>query len=425
MIDTTLDFAKRQDAADTLSSFRERFYRPEGIYMDGNSLGLMSKDAERSLLSALDEWKRLGVNGWLDSAPQWHFYGETLGEMAAPLVGAEPSEVCMACSTTVNMHNLVATFYHPQGKRTKILADELNFPSTLYALQSQVRLHGLDPQKHLVMVGSRDGLTLSEEDIIEAMNETIALIVLPAVLYRSGQLLNLRRLAEEAHSRGIVIGFDCAHSAGSVAHRFDEDGIDFATWCSYKHFNGGPGAPAFLFINKRHFPQQPGLAGWYGFVRERQFDMNPWFRHSEQAGGWQIGTPHVLSAAPLFGTLKMFQEAGIDRIRAKSLRLTRYFMEQAEERLIRMGYGFALGTPHEPEQRGGHVALLHDEAWRICRALKAHNVVPDYRPPNVVRIAPVALYNTFEDVWNVVDILEKIITGREYERFSNDRDIVS
>lgn len=425
MIDTTLDYAKRQDADDALSTFRERFYLPDGIYMDGNSLGLMSKDAEQSLFAAAEEWKRLGINGWLDAEPQWHFYGETLGGMAARMVGAEPEEVCMACSTTVNMHNLVATFYRPEGRRTKILADELNFPSTLYALQSQIRLHGLDPREHLVMVKSRDGLTLAEEDIIEVMDDTIGLVVLPAVLYRSGQLLNLRRLAEEAHRRGIIIGFDCAHSAGSVAHSFDEDGIDFATWCSYKHFNGGPGSPAFLYVNKRHFAKQPGLAGWYGFIRERQFDMDPWFDHAEGAGGWQIGTPHVLSAAPLFGTLKMFGEAGIGRIREKSLHLTRYFMDLTEEKLIKADCGFALGTPSEPERRGGHVALLHDEAWRICCALKARGVIPDYRPPNVIRIAPTALYNTFEDVWRVVEILKQIATGREYEQFSQKRELVS
>lgn len=425
MMDTTLEYAKRHDAEDVLSDFRGRFYLPDGIYMDGNSLGLMSKDAEQSLLAAAEEWKRLEINGWLDADPQWHFYGETLGGMAARMVGAEPEEVCMACSTTVNMHNLVATFYRPEGARTKLLADELNFPSTLYALQSQVRLHGLDPHEHLIMVKSRDGLTLSEEDIIEAMDDTVCLVVLPAVLYRSGQLLNLRRLAEAAHRRGILIGFDCAHSAGSVAHSFDEDGIDFATWCSYKHFNGGPGSPAFFYVNRRHFSRQPGLAGWYGFIRERQFDMDPWFDHAEGAGGWQIGTPHILSAAPLFGTLKMFREAGIGRIREKSLRLTQYFMDLAEEKLIRTDCGFTLGTPREPERRGGHVALLHDEAWRICCALKAHGVIPDYRPPNVIRIAPVALYNTFEDVWRVVEILKQIATEHEYEQFSQERDIVS
>lgn len=421
----TKEYAAEQDAADRLAGFRERFYLPKGIYMDGNSLGLMSKDAEESILHVMNEWKTLGINGWLDSSPQWHFYGETLGAMAAELVGADAEEVCMSSSTTVNTHNMAATFYRPQGKRTKILADELNFPSTLYALQSQVRLHGLDPKEHFVMVKSRDGFTLDETDIINAMTDETAMILLPSVLYRSGQLLNMKLLAAEAHKRGIVIGFDCAHSVGSVVHRFDDDDIDFAVWCSYKHLNGGPGSPAFFYINKRHFGKATGLAGWYGYVREQQFDMNLWFNRAPHAGGWQISTPHVLSAAPLIGTLAMHKKAGIENIREKSLALTEYFIDLTDKFLSGSEYGFSIGSPREKEKRGGHVALLHDDAWRICCALKDRGIIPDFRPNNVIRIAPVALYNTFLDVWNLVQALKEIIENKEYEKFSAQRSLVS
>ncbi len=423
-MNTTVNYARQLDADDVLAHFRRRFYLNEGcIYMDGNSLGLMSKDAEENVLRVMSEWKTLGINGWLDSDPAWHFYGETLGKAAAALVGADPSEVCMAGSTTVNLHGMMATFFRPQGKRTKILADELNFPSTLYALQGQLTQHGLDPKEHLILVKSRDGLALEEEDIIAAMSDEVCVAVLPGVLYRSGQLLNLKRLGTEARERGIIIGFDCAHSAGAVAHSFSDDDIDFATWCSYKHLNGGPGAPAFLFLNRRHFGRFPGMAGWYGSVREEQFNMNPWFNHAKSASGWQIGTPHVLSAAPLFGTLKIFHEAGMDRVRKKSLALTDYFMALVRANLTK--YGFELGTPEAHERRGGHVALLHNEAWRICCALKAKGVIPDFRPDNVIRIAPVALYNTFEEVWRVVEILAEIAKNKEYEAFAAERSMVS
>lgn len=420
----TKEFAVQKDKEDCLASFRERFYLPKGIYMDGNSLGLMSKDAEKALSHVAEEWKELGINGWLDSSPQWHFYGERLGERMAEFVGAEPNEVCMSSSTTVNTHNMTATFYHPENGKTKILADELNFPSTLYALQSQVRLHGLDPKEHFVMVKSRDGFTLNEEDIVAVMTDDIALILLPSVLYRSGQLLNMKYLASEAHKRGIIIGFDCAHSAGSVVHHFDDDDIDFAVWCSYKHFNGGPGSPAFFYINKRHFDKKSGLAGWYGYVRDKQFDMNIWFDRAHQAGGWQISTPHILSAAPLIGSLQMFKEAGIKNIRNKSLALTRYFMDLVDAVLPEKEYGFSIGSPRDDGKRGGHVALLHDHAWQICSALKSRGIIPDFRPENVIRIAPVALYNSFEDVWNLVEALKEIVAEKEYEKFSTVRSTV-
>ena len=419
-----MEEARRRDGGDPLARFRGRFHIPPGtLYMDGNSLGLASEDALASLERAAASWRDLGIRGWLEAKPDWFTYGERLGAKMAPLVGAFPDEVVLVGSTTANLHSLAATFYRPQGTRRRILADELNFPSDLYALASQVRLHGGDPERDLILARSADGRTLDEEALIALMDDTVALAVFPSVLYRSGQLLDLRRLAEAAHRRGIVIGFDCAHSAGAVPHRLHDDDADFAFWCTYKHLNGGPGSPAGLFLHRRHFGREPGLAGWFGTVKERQFDLAVDFEHQPSAGGWQMGTPCILSAAALDGALDLFAEAGMESVRAKSLELTGFLLDQAEARLTPLG--FRAGTPREPERRGGHVALEHPEGWRICCALKARGIVPDFRPPQVVRLAPVALYTTFEEVERTVAALEQIVQNREYEAFSAARAAVS
>jgi kynureninase len=338
-------------------------------------------------------------------------------------VGAHPSEVVVTGSTTVNLHQLVATFYHPQGKRTIILADELNFPSDIYALQSQLILKGLDPEEHLIRVKSRDGRTLEEEDLIDAMTDEVALIVLPSVLYRSGQLLNLKRLTLAAHERGIPIGFDLCHSIGAIPHALSEWDVDFAFWCTYKYLNGGPGSVAGLYVHQRHFGRLPGLAGWFSSDKEKQFDMEHVLTPAQDAGAYQMGTPHILSMAPLIGSLQLFQEAGIEAIRQKSLKQTRYMLNLIQHELD--GYGFAIGNPLEDERRGGHVLLEHPEAARICKALKAHGIIPDFRSPNGIRLAPVALYNRYEEVWHTVQILKRIMDEELYKQYSNTREVVA
>lgn len=421
----TLEHAKSLDAADELHSFRERFYmQPNTIYLDGNSLGLCSKDAEQALLGALDDWKKHGINGWMEASPPWFYLAEELGALQADLVGAKKEELIVAGSTTINLHNLVATFFKPEGKRTKILADELNFPSDIYALQSQLLLKGLDPAEHLVRVKSRDGRLVDEDDIIAAMTDEIALIVLPGVLYRSGQLLDMERLAKEARQRGILIGFDLCHSIGSVPHKLSDWGVDFAFWCNYKYLNGGPGSTAGLYVNERHFGTRPGLAGWFGYRKDKQFDMVHDFEGAETAGAWQIGTTHLFSSAPLLGSLRIFQEARIERVRAKSLRMTDYLMQLVDE-LLPESLGYTVGNPREEARRGGHVALEHKEAIRICKALKQRGIVPDFRFPNVIRLAPIALYNTYEEIWQAVQILKEIVENKEYEQFEAGRDVVA
>lgn len=420
----TLEHAKELDRQDSLAHFRNEFYiKKNHYYMDGNSLGLLSKRAEKALLTSLEDWKEHGIDGWMDGQEPWFYYSEKLGEMTAPLVGAEKEEVIVTGSITTNLHQLLATFYQPDGKRTKILADELTFPSDIYAVQSQLELKGYTPDEHLIQVKSRDGYTLSEEDIIRDMTDDIALILLPSVLYRSGQLLDMKRLTSAAHKRGIVIGFDLAHSIGALPHQLHDDGVDFAVWCNYKYLNSGPGGVGGLFVHNRHKGKKPGLSGWFSSRKDKQFDMDHTLTHADSAGAFQIGTPHILSSAPLLGSLELFEEAGIENLRRKSLSLTRFMMDLFQEELSQ--YGFTICNPLEDDQRGGHISLKHEEAARICKALKVNNVTPDFRSPNVIRLAPVALYSSYEDVWETIQILKTIMDKEEYKKFENTRNVVA
>lgn len=418
------EFAKKLDQEDPVREFRNRFYMKENeIYMDGNSLGLMSKDAEKSILRVMEEWRTLGINGWSNADVPWFYFSKELSKLMAPLVGAEEEEITIHSSTTVNIHAMISTFFKPNSKRNKILMDALTFPTDRYAIESQLSLKGLSPKDHLVIVESKDDRTFNENDIIAKMTEDVALVFLPSVLYRSGQLLDMEFLTTEAHKRDILIGFDCCHSVGSVPHSLSSWGVDFAVWCNYKYLNGGPGSPAAMYINKRHFNKEPGLAGWNGYVQEKQFDLLNEFESANNAGGWQMGTPHMLSMAPLEGSLKIYQEAGIERLRTKSLQITSYLMYLIDHELTQ--YGFTIGNPRTDKNRGGHVALEHEEAVRINAALKDMGVVPDYRRPNVIRLAPVPLYISYHDVWLVIQKISEIMKNKLYERYENKRGLIA
>jgi kynureninase len=424
--DPGLADARDRDARDPLRAFRERFYvRSDRIYLDGNSLGLASRDAEQAVLRALEEWKERAIDGWTQGDHPWFYLAEELGTLQGDLMGARAAEIVVTGSTTVNLHSLVATFYRPADRRPRIVADVLNFSSDIYALQSQVRLRGYDPAAHLVLVASRDGRTLLEDDLIDAMSDEVALVVLPTVLYRSGQLLDVARLTRAAHERGILIGFDCCHSAGSVPHHLHDWDVDFAFWCNYKYLNGGPGAVGSLFVHERHFGTIPALAGWFGSAKERQFDLLLDFEPAPSAGAWQISTTPVLGAAALYGALKLFEEAGIARVREKSLAQTGYLMVLVDEVLSPPLYDFVVGTPREASRRGGHVAVEHPDAVRICKALKARGIVPDFRPPNVIRLAPIPLYTSYAELWQTVQALKAIVDRGEHLHFSGQRGIVA
>jgi kynureninase len=420
------DYAIKLDETDPLAVYKERFYDLPGcIYMDGNSLGLISYDAESTLLRVLDEWKKLGIKGWNGAKVPWIEYAEKLGELQAPLVGAHPDEVVVTGGTTVNLHALVATFYKPKKGRMKILADELNFPSDLYALSAQIRLRGGNPDEDLALVKSRDGTLIEEDDIVDALSEDVALALLPSVYYRSGQLLDMERLTEEAHKRGILIGFDCSHSVGVVPHYLSDWDVDFAFWCNYKYVNGGPGSTGSLYVNRRHFGSLPGLAGWFGNDRSTMFEMRTEFDPAQTAAAWQIGTTTMLSSAPIEGSLHMMKEAGIDNIREKSTKITGYLMFLIDEMLSDAPYNYGIATPRETERRGGHVGVTHKDAWRITQALIARGVVPDFRPPNIIRLAPIPLYISYHDVWTVTEHLKAVINGDEHMAFSTDRGTVT
>lgn len=418
-----IDYAKEMDSQDQLKSFKERFYLGEGeLYFDGNSLGPYSKDAEEAIYNMLDVWKKEKILMWNIEDGRYFKYPQYLGSLFTPLVNADANEITVTNSTTINIHQALATFYKPTKNRYKILVDDLNFPTDIHAAVSQVKLKGLDPEDAIKIVKSRDGRIIEEDDIIDALTEDVAVALLPSLLYRSAQLLDMEKVTKVAHEKGIIIGWDLCHSIGSVPHDFKKIDPDFAVWCTYKHLACGPGSNAALYINKKHFGTEPGLAGWHGNKKETQFLLKHEHDPEKDVDAWLTGTPNMLSMAPIEGVVKLFNEAGIDNIRKKSLELTDYFIFLIEERLAK--YGFANGTPIDHKRRGGHVALEHKEAYRICLALKEKKVIPDFREPNVIRLAPVALYCSFEDIYKLVDILEEIAITKAYEKFSEARALV-
>lgn len=420
-----LNFARDLDKDNEMIAYKEEFYQDDNrIYLVGNSLGLLSKSAEKEIMQTLDEWREHGVEGWTKGEPAWFWYGEKLGDMTAPLIGAEPEETIVTGSTTLNIHQLLASFYRPEGRRKKILVDELNFPSDIYAVKSQLAQHGNESE--LVVVESQDGRTLEEEDIIAAFNDEIAIALLPTVLYQSGQLLDVERLTEAAHEHGILIGFDLAHSVGILPHDLSGAGVDFALWCNYKYLNAGPGAVGGLYVNKKHFDREPGLAGWWGHDKETQFEMSHEFTPAEDAGAMQISTLPILSSAPLFSSLDMINEIGIEKVREESLKRTSYLAYLMAEKLDTETVNYSIVTPEDDSRRGGHIAVKFErEAYRISKALKEAGVIVDFREPDTIRFAPSPLYISFEDLYNAVEILADIINQERFEEVSKERGSVT
>lgn len=419
-----IEQAKALDKADVLYRFRERFFplADNKIYMDGNSLGLASKDAEQALLQVMEVWKNEGILIWNVENGHYFNYGKNLGNRVGRLINAQENEVMITANTTLNIHQVIATFWKPTKQRYKILVDDLNFPTDRYAVDSQIALKGMKVEEVLKVVESRDGVFIDEDAVIEAMTPDVAVILLPSVLYRSAQLLDMQRLTNEAHKRGIYIGFDLCHSIGAVAHDFDLINPDFAIWCNYKYLSAGPGSTAGLYINKKHFNKSVGLAGWFGNKDETQFQLKHEFEQASDITAFQTGTPNIFSMAPLEGVLNIYEEAGMEHIRAKSLNLTAYMMYLIDTRLRLYGYSYNNET--EDYKRGGHIALVHEEAYRICLALKHHNIIPDYREPNVIRLAPIALYNSYQEVYKLIEVLEVIGQEQQWNNFSNQRAIV-
>ncbi|PSQ48946.1 kynureninase [Halobacteriales archaeon SW_7_65_23] len=415
-------YARERDAADPLADFADRFHLPDELYLDGNSLGPVSDAAEQHVDAMLSAWREYGIRGWTESDPPWFAYGESLGDDLAPLLGAAGEECIVTGTTTVNIHTLIGTFLDTLDADDDrgVLVNELDFPTDHYAIRAQLRQRGLDPNDHLHLVESLDGRTITTEDVVAAMDEReVGIVFMPSVLFRSGQLLDVEAITEAAHERDVLAGFDLAHSVGVVPHELSAHGVDFAVWCSYKYLNAGPGAVAGLYVNERHFGTTPALAGWWGHDKETQFDLNLTFTPADDAGAWQISAVPMLSTAPLAGSLELVRGAGIDRIREKSLELTSYLMTLVDERLAERGC--TVGTPREPERRGGHVAIEHPDAYRLSQALRDRGAIVDFREPNVIRVCPAPLYVGFREARAFVDLLADLIDERVYEAYDTER----
>ena len=413
------DHARSLDAADPLASYRDRFSFPKKddgtpvVYLLGNSLGLMPDSAQAAIEDELRRWGSLAVDGHFQRPDGWLTYQDGLGDQAARLVGAQPNEIVFMNTLTVNLHVMLISFYRPQGARTKILIEENAFPSDRYAVDSQVRLHGLEPSSNVIVARAREGEAVLRTEDIEALlderGEEIALVMLPGVNYFSGQLFDMQRIAAAARKQGCAVGFDLAHSVGNVGHALHDWDVDFAVWCTYKYLNGGPGSVAGVFVHERHGanPAIPRLAGWWGNDPNIRFEMRESFEPHVGASGWQTSNPPILALAPVKASLEMFGEVGLDALRAKSLQLTGYL-----ERLLD-GFGtsaFEMLTPRDPDARGCQLSLRIPNARKVCSRLSERDVVVDFREPDVIRAAPVPLYNSFEDVWVFVDELRNVLT---------------
>ncbi len=409
------------DKKDVLAGYKEEFYLPNYLYYEANGLGPMSRRSEKTLKRVAGEWKNQLVAGWFQGEIPWFYYAERVAQMEQDIVGAVEKELIINGTTTTNIHSLIAAFYRPKGKRTKLLCDNQIFCSDRYALEAQIRLKGYEPEKELVLAGGED-MILDEDALIEAMDEETALVFLPSVVHTTGQLLDIRRLALAAAQRGIPVGFDLSHSAGIVPHSLHDWGVDFAVWCNYKYLNGGLGCPSTMFIHEKNFGVSPAMPGWHGYVKSRQFRKLPYFEAEEGAGGWQHGSPLILNMAPLEGALDMVLEAGMDKIREKSLRMTGLFMELLEE--MPKEYGIKIVTPKEEERRGGHVTILHaasdeiteflDSGSEVTQELKIAvkekvNAGKEPDRSNQIRISFSPLFMSYEDVWKTAQNINELL----------------
>ncbi|MGD1917279.1 MAG: kynureninase [Phycisphaerales bacterium] len=401
------DEAKALDAADPLAAERKLFAIPAGsdgqpvAYFTGNSLGLMPNSVRAAVEQELHDWSTLGVDAHLSGANPWFSYHERFRETGARLVGAKPGEVVMMNGLTANLHFMMASFYQPSGTRTKIMVEDALFPSDDYAVESHIVHRGLDANANMIRLRPREGEdTLRTEDVVDAIEEagdTLALVMLAGVQYRTGQWFDMPAITEAGHRAGAMVGWDCAHAAGNVPLHLHDCDADFAVWCSYKYLNSGPGAIAGCFVHERHGANAdiPRLAGWWGNDPQTRFKMEPGFVPRVGADGWQLCNPPILAMAPLAASLEIFDRVGMPALREKSLKLTA-FLERAIHEVAPTA---RIVTPTDPQQRGCQLSIsFGDRARAIRDALQQHGVVADFREPDVIRLAPVPLYNTFEDV---------------------------
>jgi len=412
------EFAQDCDAADVLAPYRRQFEIPrsqatgrELNYLCGHSLGLAPRAALDRVSEELAEWAQLGVGGHHTATRPWIDYAQNFTKGLQLLTGALPSEVVVMNSLTINLHLMMASFYRPVGMRDKVLIESGAFSSDRHAVLGQLGWHKLDPHYTLVEMAPRQGEeTLRIEDIeakIAELGNELALVLWPGVQFRTGQAFDCERIARAAHAQGAIAGFDMAHAIGNLPLSLHAWDVDFAVWCSYKYLNAGPGAIGGCFVHEKHFVSSPSrLSGWWGHDPQTRFQMLPEFKPAVGAAGWAVSNPPIFSAAPLLASLDIFRAAGMDDLRAKSLRLTTY-----AERLLgdRCGRQIGVITPAAPDERGAQLSLRiaggPRRGRRIFDALGDKGIVCDWREPDVIRVAPVPLYNRFVDVFELVEEL--------------------
>ena len=409
--------ARLMDEQDPLFPFHTEFHIPRlpngdtSIYLAGNSLGLQPKKVREYIDQELLDWSELGVEGHLHAKHPWLPYHEFLTEKTARLMGAKPAEIVVMNTLTVNLHLMMVSFYRPTAKRFKILVEGGAFPSDQYAVASQARFHGYDEREAVVELHPRKGeLTLRGEDILARIQEegdSIALIMLGSVNYLTGQAFDIAAITKAGHAKGCKVGFDLAHGAGNLSFQLHDWGPDFAVWCSYKYLNAGPGALSGCFVHERHANQEelPRFAGWWGHDKKSRFQMGPDFKPIPGAEGWQLSNPPIFQLAALRASMDIFDRAGISQLRKKSEALTGYleFLLQAipKER-------FKIITPADPAQRGCQLSLkVKDDPKGLIKELNQAGVICDFREPDIIRVAPTPLYNSFLDVYRFGRILEK------------------
>jgi len=409
------DKARALDASDPLRSFRDEFHIPKGpdgrdcIYLTGNSLGLQPKSARAYVEEVMDDWAKLGVEGHFRARHAWMPYHENLTHGTARLVGALPHEVVVMNTLTVNLHLMMVSFYRPTRERHKVIVEAGAFPSDQYAVASQVRHHGFDPATSIIELKPRPGeKLLRAEDMVEAIEthgRSVALVMLGNCNYLTGQAYDLRALTQAGHGIGARVGFDLAHGAGNLTLNLHDDGPDFAVWCSYKYLNGGPGTLAGAFVHDRHKKDSslPRFAGWWGHDKATRFKMGPEFVPIEGAEGWQLSNAPILQLSTIRASMEQFERAGLDRLRAKRDALTGHLFDLLAR--LPAGWGEVV-TPADPKQRGSQLSLkVRGDAKRLQKRLLEAGVVCDFREPDVVRAAPVPLYNSYSDVTRFARIL--------------------
>jgi kynureninase len=412
-----LAFAKKLDKQDPLKSFRKRFHLPKvngktAIYFTGNSLGLQPISTKKFINEEVSDWAALGVEGHVHAKRPWLYYHKFSKKTLAKLVGAKPIEVVAMNQLTVNLHLMMASFYRPTKQRFKIITEAGAFSSDQYAFESQLKFHGLDPETTLIELAPRKGeFTLRTADILQAIEENkeqVTLVIFGAVQYYSGQFFEIKKITKAAHDAGAYAGFDLAHAIGNLPLQLHKDQVDFAVWCSYKYLNSGPGGVAGAFVHERHANDSslPRLAGWWGHHEKDRFQMKKGFIPMPGADGWQLSNFPVLSGAALLASLQVFEKAGIYNLRKKSVLLTGY-LEFLLNQITNLRESFSVITPTDPMQRGCQLSILmHQNGKSVFQKLTRAGIIADWREPGVIRVAPVPLYNRFEDVFEFVKIFK-------------------